>query len=803
MAVNQYKEGTDAYKFFDALSEQGQSQFLKNSYAVMTLEPIINAIGLDAALKNPENLIFGKPGVSNSKGSYEAWVAEHPDMSLLDSVKGTLKAAAPFALALVPGAGAALGSALGASGAVATGLGNAIIQGTIAEATGGDFLKSAALSGLGSLAGGVVQPGLAEATGSNAIASALTGGAMSEIAGGNFLQGAIQGGISGLTQDAKLDLAGKYIDAVNPGIGYDPATSPTELDVINAYPELAPEFSTQGVTDILNYAANAPSVQVAGYLGDIPNSVYDSSTDSYMSEIIGKKWTAQDEIEYQRSLEENSANVSPPPPTEQDLIDAFPELNQTNDPFVFMPTFTERPQSVQNVVNAISADVSTANPSLSAEQVKAIVEGSISNLPPGLSANDVQQIVTNSLSNLPASPTQQDIINIIGGQGLASTDQLTQQGKSLMDALQAQGVDYQTALSQALNAQAGNFQDQLSNVQAGLGNQITNLSQQTQQQLAQQSTQTQQQFQNLSAAQQAQADALVGQGASFNTALSQVQSGLQNQIGGVQAGLESQLSSQGKQFMTALQAQGVDYQTALNQAVNAQSNQFNTSIQDVVNQIGNVQTGLESQFQTGLQDLANQLGITQQDLINQLSQTQESFGTDIGNLQNQFTTYDEANAARYADLIKTVGLVGTGLGSLTSMFNTFQEQNTPKQYEIVAPPTDWASPTYGMNTNMQYSPGTPVDFGSANLLQGTQFNRPAVQATQMPYDLSNVINTLNYKSVPFVQQQAAPPSFAGFANQPTSGIGLNDIIGKLNGQQVSINDIISNIQGQYGQKAAS
>ena len=38
------------------------------------------------------------------------------------------------------------------------------------------------------------------------------------------------------------------------------------------------------------------------------------------------------------------------------------------------------------------------------------------------------------------------------------------------------------------------------------------------------------------------------------------------------------------------------------------------------------------------------------------------------------------------------------------------------------------------------------------------------------------------------------------SNQPT---GMNDIIGGLNGKQVSISDIISGIQGQYGQKAAS
>ncbi len=1200
-------------------------------------------------------LVQGNTGIYDEKkggsyvyspdGKYIGFVEGKRDGSLFGFLKDVVKETAPIWSAALTGgaAGSSLGASIlpSASAATQTALGNAILQGASSEAQGGDFLKGALSSAVGSTVGNVVTPELSAATGSNALANALTSGSVAKLQGGDFLQGAIQGGISGLTQDAKLALADQYINSANSGVGYDPATLPTELDVIDAYPELAPlpENLTQGVTDILNYAANAPSIQLAAgpnYVGDLsgvqydPNYVSDSGTGAYRLEIGGTGdqqgaapspitvptqeqaqlniedlinqlepylsqnptlddiqsiisqqnfatpqdiQTAINSINIPRGLSEsdvqnivsnafatnptlNASDVQsivnsavsqiPAGLTAQDVTSILGQQNfatpqdiqtaissisipkgisqadvqnivsnaLTNNPgltakdvqsivdsavsripagltaqdvtsiigkqnfatpedirtainginipkglseqdvqgivsnaFANNPSLTSEqvsqivngaisqipagltssdvqsivgsaisklpaaptqqdiiniigqqnfatPQDIQKAIAGIQfpagmtpTDVQNIvseafqnNPGITATEVQGIVQGALNNLPPGLSSDDVKNIVTDAVANIPKAPTEQDIINIIGGQGLASTAQLSQQGKSLMDALQAQGIDYQTALNQALSAQASNFQGQLTDVQAGLGSQISNLSQQTQQQLAQQSTQTQQQFQNLSdaqkaqanalvnqgtsltnainqvqtglgqqiaslsqqtqeqlaqqnattqqqfsglsaaqqaqadalvkqgstltnainqvqaglgqqitslsqqtqsqlaqqslqtqeqfnsltAAQKAQADALVNQGASLNSALSQVQSGLQSQIGGVQAGLESQLSAQGKQFMNALQAQGIDYQTALNQAVTAQSNQFSTSIQDVVNQIGNVQTGLETQlnqqgkdfmdylqqqgfdyetslnealqaqkdefgtalnkttedllkelassgsglqtqFETGLQGLADQLGITQQELINQLNQTQESFGSEIGNLKNQFTSFDEANAQRYADLIKTVGLVGSGLGALQSTFNTFRDQNTPKQFEIVAPPSDWKSPTYGLpaTNTAPFAPSAPLDFGSRQLLQGTQFARPAPAPYQMPYDLSNVVNTLNYESVPFVQQPIQQPTFAGFANQPTSNVGVNDIIGGLNGKPVSIADIISNIQGQYGQKAAS
>lgn len=126
-------------------------------------------------------------------------------------------------------------------------------------------------------------------------------------------------------------------------------------------------------------------------------------------------------------------------------------------------------------------------------------------------------------------------------------------------------------------------------------------------------------------------------------------------------------------------------------------------------------------------------------------------------------------------------------------------------YPILPIPSEWKAPEY----NMAFTPSAALDFGSPDLLQGTQWANQQVQPAQMNYSLSDVMNTLNYQSVPFVQQQMQPfeQSFSvpdilqQFQTRPS--VGMNDIIGGLNGRQVSISDIISGIQSQYGQKAAS
>jgi hypothetical protein len=165
------------------------------------------------------------------------------DDEIIEPVKENPAAAVGLALMFVPGLqgiGASLGSALGASGAVATGLGNAIIQGALTEAQGGDFLKGAALSGLGSVAGNFIQPGLSEALGGgsagNIASNALIGGGMSEISGGDFATGALISGIGSGINQAKLSTASDYLDSLPGGYGEytDIPADVSDFDVIGA-----------------------------------------------------------------------------------------------------------------------------------------------------------------------------------------------------------------------------------------------------------------------------------------------------------------------------------------------------------------------------------------------------------------------------------------------------------------------------------------------------------------------------------------------------------------------------------------
>jgi hypothetical protein len=129
--------------------------------------------------------------------------------------------------------------------------------------------------------------------------------------------------------------------------------------------------------------------------------------------------------------------------------------------------------------------------------------------------------------------------------------------------------------------------------------------------------------------------------------------------------------------------------------------------------------------------------------------------------------------------------------------------NQPEQrtgFDIVPIPEDWRSPEY----NMAFTPSAPIDFGNVGMLAGTQFANQPQAASPSFYNLSDLINTLNYQSVPFVQQQyqmpqqsfSVPDILQQFQTNPN--VGMNDIIGNLDGSPVTLNSIIAGIQSQYG-----
>jgi hypothetical protein len=118
----------------------------------------------------------------------------------------------------------------------------------------------------------------------------------------------------------------------------------------------------------------------------------------------------------------------------------------------------------------------------------------------------------------------------------------------------------------------------------------------------------------------------------------------------------------------------------------------------------------------------------------------------------------------------------------TSVFGAATADSGPTGFDIVPVPADWKSPVY--QKDMVATAPTqlpPIDFGNRNLLIGTQWEK---------------FLDPNYGQVP------APVQF----NQPSnmSYDRLMNIIGTgrdtLPSQALTINDVISGIQNQYGQK---
>jgi hypothetical protein len=131
-----------------------------------------------------------------------------PEFRKFKSVlKKLIKVALPIALSVfAPGIGTAIGSAIGLSGTAAAVAGNALLQGTISKASGGDFLQGAiggAIGGgLGGAAGSAANNALSlglGSTGQQILGGAITGGLQGAATGGNVLQGALGGALgSGL-----------------------------------------------------------------------------------------------------------------------------------------------------------------------------------------------------------------------------------------------------------------------------------------------------------------------------------------------------------------------------------------------------------------------------------------------------------------------------------------------------------------------------------------------------------------------------------------------------------------------------
>lgn len=117
-------------------------------------------------------------------------------------------------------------------------------------------------------------------------------------------------------------------------------------------------------------------------------------------------------------------------------------------------------------------------------------------------------------------------------------------------------------------------------------------------------------------------------------------------------------------------------------------------------------------------------------------------------------------------------------------------------FEIVPVPSDWTSPTY----SQQFTPSAPVDFGSVDLLQGTQWGQQA-----QPMGISSLMNVLNSQSnfdQPIGNLNDVPVSIndiiANIGKEQYAPFDMNQQIGQIDGSPVSLASIIAGIQSQYG-----
>jgi len=138
-------------------------------------------------------------------------------------------------------------------------------------------------------------------------------------------------------------------------------------------------------------------------------------------------------------------------------------------------------------------------------------------------------------------------------------------------------------------------------------------------------------------------------------------------------------------------------------------------------------------------------------------------------------TGTDSGGVRASDV---VNLINAGLVIADANDGTVTPTDA-NQYPIIPIPTDWTSPP--PTGVAPFTPLTPINFGDRNLLIGTQWER---------------LLDPNYGQVPEPTQYSQP-----------SSLSYNDLMAILGSKQgmpakssLTINDIISGIQNQYGQE---
>ncbi len=207
----------------------------------------------------------GSGTINPNTGLPEFWSPKKAFKKIVKAVAPVL----PIVLSVVaPGIGTAIGSALGATGIAASMLGSAAIGGLTSAATGGNALQGAIGGALGAGAGGALGSAIGDATGmalsdtaKNVLGSSLIGGAQSAATGGDFLTGAVQGGVGGY--------AGSTLSNAASGVGGQLGTG------LQTAGQQFGNALTMGATPTQALTAGALSGLAAGLTAPAPKSPYD------------------------------------------------------------------------------------------------------------------------------------------------------------------------------------------------------------------------------------------------------------------------------------------------------------------------------------------------------------------------------------------------------------------------------------------------------------------------------------------------------------------------------------------------
>ena len=143
--------------------------------------------------------------------------------------------------------------------------------------------------------------------------------------------------------------------------------------------------------------------------------------------------------------------------------------------------------------------------------------------------------------------------------------------------------------------------------------------------------------------------------------------------------------------------------------------------------------------------------------------------------QNQQPSQGTNISEQLAGLDATKAIAPIAIGALLTKIAEPTNNGNPENYTLVPIPSDWTSTV----SNQQFIPSAPIDFGSPELLRGTQWEK------YINPSITDVINTINYQQPSQFSQYILP----AYQSVPD----INQVIGNLNNAPVSINDIISGI----------